>query len=126
MKILNMKDLEGTQRQVFCPNGGFISHRALLEEDKMGYTVTKTVIPPMGKQFWHYKNHLESCYCVSGLGVLTDIESGEEHMISPDTFYVLNNNDPHYFEAIEEVTLICIFNPPLTGNEVHNKEGSYE
>ena len=125
MKILHTKDLP-QERVVHCPKGGFVSHRILLDKDNMGYTMTKTVIPPTGRQFWHYKNHLESCYCVSGRGVVTDIESGEEYVIEPDTTYVLDKNDPHYFEAIEETVLICVFNPPLTGNEVHNDEGIYE
>ena len=39
---------------------------------------------------------------------------------------MLDKNDAHYFEAFEEVTLICVFNPPLTGKEVHQEDGSYE
>jgi len=66
---------------------------------------------------------LESCYCVSGKAIL---EVGEEkHEIAPDTTYVLDKNDPHYFKAIEETVLICVFNPPLTGQEVHQEDGSY-
>ena len=125
MKIIRTEELPN-ERVVACPNGGFISHRILLGDDNMGYTMTKTVVPPNGKQFWHYKNHLESCYCVSGKGVLTDIESGEETVIEPDVTYVLDKNDPHYFEAIEETVLICVFNPPLRGNEIHNEDGVYE
>jgi len=125
MKIIKTHELD-SERVVPCPNGGFISHRILLDNDNMGYTMTKTVIPPNGRQFWHYRNHLESCYCVSGKGVVTDIESGEEHIIEPDTTYVLDKNDPHYFEAIEETVLICVFNPPLTGREVHDEDGVYQ
>lgn len=125
MKIIRGQELP-KERVVKCPNGGFISHRILLHEDNMGYTMTKTVVPPNGKQLWHYKNHLESCYCVSGRGVITDKKTGKEYQIEPDTTYVLDHNDPHYFEAIEETVLICIFNPPLVGNEVHNEDGVYE
>jgi L-ectoine synthase len=47
-------------------------------------------------------------------------------MISPDIMYVLNNHDPHIFRATsEEVVLISVFNPPITGNEVHDEDGSY-
>jgi L-ectoine synthase len=126
MKIIETKSLEGSDRQVSCPNGGFISNRILLKEDNMGYGMTKTIIPPNGKQHWHYKNHLESCYCVSGLGILTDISTGNVYEIKPDTTYVLDKHDDHYFEAIEEVVLICVFNPPLVGRETHNSDGSYE
>ena len=125
MKIINVKELQ-KDRVIECPNGGFTSNRILLDEDNMGYTMTKTVIPVNGKQFWHYKEHLESCYCVKGRGELTNKETGETFEISEDITYVLDKNDAHYFEAFEEVTLICIFNPPLTGKEVHQEDGSYE
>lgn len=126
MKIVKINEIKNTDREVHCPKGGFVSNRILLESDNMGYGMTKTVIPPNGKQFWHYKNHLESCYCVSGRGELTNKLSGETFVIEPDTTYVLDKHDPHYFEAFEEVTLICVFNPPLRSGEVHNENGSYD
>ena len=123
MKIIRTKELP-VERVV--PVRGCVSHRILLASDGVGYTMTKTVIPVGGKQFWHYKNHLESCHCISGKGLLTHAETGEYWAIEPDTTYVLDHNEPHYFEALEEVTLICVFNPPLTGQETHGEDGSYE
>ena len=124
MKVIKTAELSD-DRIVECPNGGFTSNRILLESDGMGYSLTKTVIPPNGKQFWHYKKHLESCYCVMGEGEITSIDTGKSHQILPDTTYVLDKNDAHYFEAFETVVLICVFNPPLTGQEVHQEDGSY-
>jgi L-ectoine synthase len=106
--------------------GGFISYRFLLEEDGMFFTLTKTVIPPNGKQFWHYTHHLEACFCIQGHGQLTNTNTGDVHDIIPDTMYALDKNDPHEFEAFDEVVLICVFNPPLKGGEVHREDGSYE
>ena len=125
MKVIRTKELDSS-RVVNCPKGGFVSNRILLLEDGMGYTMTKTIVPVGERQFWHYKNHLESCYCISGKGLLTNAATGQYWAIEPDTTYVLDNHEPHYFEALEEVTLICVFNPPLTGQELHNEEGVYE
>jgi len=125
MKIVKIKDIQNTAREVHCPKGGFVSNRILLESDNMGYSMTKTIIEPKGKQHWHYTNHLETCYCVSGKGILTNLKTGETHEIEADTTYVLDNHDDHEFEAIETVVLICVFNPPLTGQEVHEADGSY-
>lgn len=124
MKVIKTSELDA-KRIVDCPNGGFRSHRIVLRADNMGYSLTKTVVPPKGRQFWHYKNHLESCYCVAGRGTLTNAETGEEHEITPDTTYILDKHDAHYFEAHEECILLCVFNPPLSGNEVHEDDGSY-
>jgi quercetin dioxygenase-like cupin family protein len=103
---------------------GFVSNRLLLESDNVGFTMTKTVIEP-GKYFWHYKNHLESCFCVSGKAKLINANSHEAYEIVPDVSYTLDKHDPHYFEAEEETTLICVFNPPLTGKELHDEDGAY-
>lgn len=124
MKIVNLKNLE-KDRIINCPKGGFISNRILLESDEMGYTLTKTIVPVNGKQYWHYKNHLETCYCIAGKGILTNKNTGEQFNIESDIVYILDKNDPHFFEALEECILICVFNPPLTGKEVHKEDGSY-
>lgn len=122
MKVIKISDLP-TERQVKFHSG--TSNRVLLECDGMGYTLTKTVIEPGKRVFQHYKNHLESCYCVKGRALLVNAETGEEHIIEPDVTYVLDKHDPHYFEAYEETVLICVFNPPLTGQEIHREDGSY-
>jgi len=123
MKVIHTNKLPESRKVEFHAG---VSNRILLEEDGMGYTMTKTVISPdAGKVFQHYKNHLETCYCVSGLATLTNANTGEQYQISDDVTYVLDKNDPHYFEAHEETVLICTFNPPLTGREVHQEDGSY-
>ena len=123
MKIIKTESLQ-PERQVKFHAG--ISNRILLADDGMGYTLTKTIIQPSaGKVFQHYKNHLESCYCVAGRATLTNANTGEEYEITPDVTYVLDEYDAHWFEAHEETVLICVFNPPLTGNEIHQEDGSY-
>lgn len=123
MKVIRINQLEETIREV--KGNGFTSFRALLASDNMGFSLHKTVIPKGGPYKWHYKNHLEACYCIRGKGELTDLTTGVKHIITPDTIYVLNNNDPHTFEALEDTVLISIFNPPCTGQEIHDKDGSY-
>lgn len=124
MKVIKTAELEA-DRVVQCPHGAFTSHRILLKSDNTGYTITKTVLQPAGKQFWHYKNHIESCYCISGHARVTNAATNEEFEITPDTTYVLDNHDAHYFEAFEETVLMCVFNPPLTGREIHGEDGAY-
>ncbi|MDA3870154.1 MAG: ectoine synthase, partial [Gammaproteobacteria bacterium] len=49
-----------------------------------------------------------------------------KHPISEGTLYILNNHDKHILRAFKEMKLACVFNPPVTGKEVHNAEGAYE
>jgi len=125
MKITSASHVSGTEREVRCPNGGFVSRRMLLESDGLGYTITHTTIPPGPVQHWHYENHYESCYCIAGMGWITDLATGEKHRIVPGVMYVLDNHDDHLFQAETEVVLICVFNPPLKGREVHDANGVY-
>jgi quercetin dioxygenase-like cupin family protein len=122
MKVIRTQELPSDRKVEFHAG---VSNRILLDSDNMGYTMTKTVIEPGEKVFQHYKNHLESCYCVSGKATLTNDRTGEEFEISPDVTYVLDDHDPHWFQAHETTVLICVFNPPLVGKEVHDNSGSY-
>ncbi len=125
MRVIDSDSLYWTDRHVDCPNGTFTSLRMLLAGDSMGFTLCRTVIPKGGPHYWHYKNHLEACYCISGRGLITDKKTGRSWEIQPGMCYVLDDNDPHEFTALEDVELLSIFNPPLTGKEVHDAEGSY-
>lgn len=122
MKVIETSALP-EDRKVQFHSG--VSNRILLKKDGMGFGMTKTIIEPGKKVFQHYKNHLESCYCVSGRATLTNAITGEEFEITPDVTYVLDKNDPHWFEAHQQTVLICVFNPPLSGQETHQADGSY-
>ncbi|MFZ9296077.1 MAG: ectoine synthase [Bacteroidia bacterium] len=123
MNTVNIKQLEGTSRAVQFTGG--TSYRAILESEGLGFAVMKTVIPKGGPHKWHYVNHVEACYCIEGRGVLTDLKTGEMYDIRPDIVYYLPNHEAHTFEALEDVVLISIFNPPLKGSEKHDKNGHY-
>jgi len=123
MKVIDTQTLAGTERAVKFPGG--ISLRAVLEHDKMGFSVNRTIIPKGKPQRWHYLNHLEACYCVSGSAMLTDKKTGNSYNIIPGVVYILDKHDDHIFQAFEETVLVSIFNPPLTGMETHDSSGSY-
>lgn len=123
IKVVNYKELE--EDRVVKFHAG-ISRRIILKKDNLGFGLTRTtILPEHGKVFQHYKNHQEACYCVSGVGLLTCKDTGKEFYIEPGDTYILAENEPHYFEALEETVLICSWNPPLTGKEVHDENGSY-
>jgi L-ectoine synthase len=123
MKVIKIDSLTGTARDV--QGEGFRSVRPVLAGEKMGFSVHKTLIDKGGPYHWHYKNHLEACYCISGGGILTNLKTKENFIIRPDTIYLLNDHDDHTFEALEDTVLISIFNPPVIGTEIHDKEGNY-
>lgn len=123
MKIIDFKKLQDTKKDVKFTGGHSV--RGLVEKDKMGFSVNKTFIPAGAPNHWHYKNHLEACYCISGSGILTNLDNNKQIFITPDIMYVLDKNDDHTFEALKDTILISIFNPPLRGDETHDEYGNY-
>lgn len=121
MKVVTLQQAETVHFSV----EGFTSHRFLTASDSLGFTICKTVIPKGLCQVWHYTNHLEACYCVSGKAIVENIATGEVFTISPDVVYALDAHDRHKFTAITDVVLISVFNPPLVGTETHKEDGSY-
>jgi L-ectoine synthase len=124
MKVVRLKDLEGTEREVISP-AGWTSMRFLLKSDRMGFSFHETTFPPGLKVEMWYKHHLEAVYCYKGKGILTNRDTGESFEIEPGTLYALDRHDRHTLEAIEELKLVCAFNPPVSGREIHDEEGAY-
>jgi L-ectoine synthase len=105
--------------------GNGTSHRLLIAADGVGYTVTDTIVWAGTSSPLQYRNHLESCYCISGTGAVVDMD-GVRHDIVPGTIYSLNQHDAHHLIADPEgdMRLICMFTPALIGDESHTKSDS--
>lgn len=123
MIVRQLQECDQTERCVKSKN--WQSTRLLLASDNMGFSFHITTIYANTETHMHYKNHLESVYCISGKGEIRDLATGETHPITPGTIYILNNNDKHILWAHEELSLACVFNPPVTGQEVHDSSGAY-
>lgn len=123
MIVRDFNELKHTDKAV--SDARWTSVRMLLADDGMGFSFHITVIEAGSEHQFHYKHHFESVYCVSGRGSITDLGTGETHEIRPGVMYALNLNDRHVVRAEEELVLACVFNPPVTGTEVHREDGSY-
>jgi len=126
MIVRNLQDAEKTQRRIVSPDGNWESTRLLLKEDNMGFSFHITTIYAGADFGMHYQNHLESVYCMSGAGEIETVADGRKYPIAPGTAYFLDKNDKHILRAFTEMKMACVFNPPVTGKEVHNAEGAYE
>ena len=101
------------------------STRMLLKSDKMGFSFHITRIFAGTETHIWYKHHLESVYCIRGRGEVETLADGKIYPIEPGTVYILDKNDEHLLRAFDELEVACVFNPPLTGLEVHDEEGVY-
>lgn len=123
MIVRDFNELKTTDRAV--ADAQWTSVRMLLADDGMGFSFHITVLQAGSKHTFHYKNHYESVFCMAGKGAITDLKTGETHQIQPGVMYALNENDKHTLVAEEELVMACCFNPPVTGTEIHQEDGSY-
>ena len=125
MIVRDLAEARTTRRHV--ESKGWDSTRLLLKSDNMGFSFHITTIYAGGDLPMHYKNHLEAVYCISGEGEIEDLATGEVHQIRPGVLYALDKNDKHILRADAEKPMIMAltFNPPVSGKEVHQADGSY-
>src|SRR5699024_10723604 len=121
-----LEECRKTDRHVEAETGTWTSTRLSLKDDGMGFSFHITTIFAGTETHIHYKNHLETVYCISGDGEIQTVKYGTTYQISPGTLYIVNENDEHYLRGgSEDMILACAFNPPVTGKEVHQADGSY-
>ena len=123
MLIKRLDDIRNSSRNV--QDRGWESSRLLLAEDGMGFSFHITTLQAGGEWTFHYQHHVESVYVITGHGTIEDLATGERHVLSPGTLYALDRHDRHTLRTETELVTACVFNPPVTGNEVHDETGAY-
>ena len=126
MIIQDKADLTGTARD--ASGDGWTSLRLLVRSHGMGFSMTETQVLPGAMLRLEYKNHVEACYCIGGMGMVREVASGKEHIISAGVLYAPDSHDPHEVHVPmggDALRLICVFSPALEGDEVHGPDGSY-
>ncbi|SHO55493.1 ectoine synthase [Vibrio quintilis] len=124
MIVRTLAECQNSERRVVAEN--WESVRMILKEDKVGFSFHITTIYKGTETHIHYQNHLESVYCMSGEGEI-EVVNGKTYPIQPGTMYLLDQHDEHYLRAAEDSDMVmaCVFNPPVTGAEVHDGNGVY-
>ncbi|MGK7755723.1 MULTISPECIES: ectoine synthase [unclassified Roseovarius] len=125
MIVRDFNEITQNEPDRVVSDANWTSVRMLLADDNMGFSFHITFLEAGSEHTFEYKNHFESVYCVQGTGSITDIATGETHEIKPGVMYALDKHDRHILRATEELVMACCFNPPVTGNEVHQEDGSY-
>lgn len=123
MIVRHLEDIVGTDRDVQGPT--FHSRRLLLKRDGMGFSLHDTVLHAGTDTYIWYANHVEAVYCVEGEGEIELVETGEIFQIRPGMMYALDGHEKHHLRARTDLRVVCVFNPALTGKEVHDEQGTY-
>lgn len=123
MIVRRVQDLDNTDRDVKTET--WQSRRLLLAGDGQRFSMHDTVIFAGTSTDMWYQNHVEAVYCIEGSGELVDRETGETHVLAPGTLYLLDGHERHTVIAHTQLRMVCVFDPPVTGQEVHDESGAY-
>lgn len=123
MIVRHLNEVAGTTRDVATPT--WRSRRLLLADDGLRFSMHDTIIFAGTSTDMWYKHHVEAVYCIEGEGTLVNRETGESWPLEPGLLYVLDGHEQHRVEAETDLRMICVFDPPVTGTEVHDEDGTY-
>lgn len=125
MFLRKLDEIVGTENEV--DGGNWVSRRILLARDGFGFSLHDTIIRAGTETLIHYQNHLEAVYLTEGKGTVVTTADGQEWPVAAGTCYCLDQHDRHLLRADQgvDMRMVCVFNPPITGREVHDENGVY-
>jgi L-ectoine synthase len=123
MIVRSLLEIEDTDRDVRTPN--WRSKRLVLAREQVGFSMHETILAAGSiNDFW-YAHHVEAVFVVAGEGELLDKETGITYQLAPGSLYLLDGHEHHQLRPKTEMRTVCVFNPPVTGQEVHDENGVY-
>lgn len=123
MIVRTTDEITGTDRDVSV--GTWRSKRIILADDRVGFSFHETTIESNSVNEYRYEHHIEAVWVIEGTGTLTDLETDTEYTLAPGTMYLLNGHERHRVTCDQQLRMLCVFNPPVTGQEVHDETGAY-
>lgn len=123
MIVRTIDEITDSEQDVKTEN--WRSKRIVLARDGAGFSLHETTLyAGTINEFW-YANHIEGVFVVEGEGEVTNLGTGETHQLAPGSLYLLDDHDKHRVVPRTEMRTVCVFNPPITGREVHDENGVY-
>ena len=122
--VKTLSGLEDAGRKITVAGGTTSSTRILLHEDQVGFSLCDVNLAAGRTNKLWYKHHWEANYILDGTGEVTDLDNGEACSLAAGTMYIVGPDDRHSLRAHTDLHLLSIFNPPLTGNEQHDDDGT--
>ncbi|MEV0297418.1 ectoine synthase [Nocardia sp. NPDC050710] len=123
MIVRTTAEITGTERDV--EGRGWRSKRIVLGGDGVGFSFHETTIDAGTEHEFHYRHHVEAVWLIEGEGTLHDLDNDVTYELAPGSMYLLDDHERHRLTARARMRMMCVFNPPVTGQEVHDSDGVY-
>lgn len=124
MFVKRLDEMRAAGRELVAANGQARTIRMLTTADDIGFGLSDVRFSANAEATLWYKHHWEANHILSGTGQVTDLTTGESWKLQPGMAYNVGPRDRHTVRAQSDLHLISIFNPPLRGDEQHDKEGT--
>ncbi|MEM7294696.1 MAG: ectoine synthase [Pseudomonadota bacterium] len=106
-------------------DGKLTTLRMLKACDQLGFSLSDVRVEAgLDVELW-YQHHWEVNLILSGKLVVTDHATGDVHTMEAGDVYCVGPHDKHHVRSDADTHLLCIFNPPLRGDEAHDEQGAY-
>ena len=125
MFVRTIEEVRAAGGEKIVSHGNARAIRLLTATDGLGFSLSDVHVRFGIEQTLWYKNHWEANLVLAGTLEVTDKTSGEVHTLGAGDVYCVGPDDPHHLVAKTDVQIIAIFNPPLDGDEQHDKDGAY-
>lgn len=115
-----LAEIEGTDRDVYW--GAGYSKRLLVKRDGLGFAFCVTIGHADSDSPLQYRNHLETCYYLSGTGEYV-WDGGRRPIETSDgeaTAFLMDRHDAHRMVVRRETVCLSIFTPAIEGEERHD------
>jgi L-ectoine synthase len=121
--VRTLEEITDTERDVKTEH--WRSKRIVLAGDAVGFSLHETVLEAGSVNDFWYANHIEAVWVIEGEGELLDKDNDVTYRLGPGSVYVLNGHEHHQLRPRTQMRTVCVFNPPVTGREVHDENGVY-
>ncbi len=125
MTVTTLEEVHAAGLAVSVLDGQVVSERYITAADQLGFSLNSNKVKAGIEADLWYKNHWEANLVLDGSLEVTDKTSGETSLLGPGGLYLVGPDDPHHLKAVTDVHVISVFDPPLTGQEVHDADGAY-
>lgn len=123
MLIIRAGELAGSGReQPFGPNAHALTYLTSSEGPGFGVGVV-TSARDVVTEAMTYRHHIKMNYVLEGSGTITDVESGEQWPLSPESFYCVGPNDRYRLELTGPWKVFSFFNPAIDEGAAHSPNG---
>ena len=125
MFVRTPSDVRAAGHYSEAPDGSRSIAHIVTRSDEVGFSYSDVHLRRGYRSDHRYKHHRTASLVLEGTLEVTDRANGRVDRLGPGGLYCVGPGDGHQLSAVEDVHMISIFNPPLTGQETLDADGGY-